>query len=160
MILSQSVSQSDPEDTNKTDGLTDELTFLYQKAQIDKFHDESLQELFKDVIKELYSEHQSKIQKLDLSHIDRALAKYRIANEENPIKNPKLYFKRCLLSAIEEVALQNIGYEQPESPKKAVGGTEKEEVKRATSEEQQRFKDNMHEWAQETRHKLTGTAGT
>lgn len=90
----------------ETDGLTD----LFQKAKIELFENEPLKETLKETITELHQDNRTKetVKKIDIFHIDQAIAKFREAQEEKQIKNPKLYFKRCLLSAIEEGGLRNI----------------------------------------------------
>ncbi|HEY9758748.1 MAG TPA: replication initiator protein A [Oculatellaceae cyanobacterium] len=150
----ESVSQSVPEETDR---LTDELTLLYQKAQIELFQDEGLREILRDTIKALYIEQPSKIAKLDLSHIDEALARFRTAQEEKHITNKIGYFKQCLLSAIKELGLQNLGCEKPEQTGKDCG-IGKEEVKKATPEEWQRFTARFHEFSQMVIGNLTGTS--
>jgi hypothetical protein len=122
-----------------------------------------LRELFKDTIQELYIENPNQIAKLELEHVDEAWAVFKRERDKKEIKNPILYFKRCLLSAIKELPLKNAGYETYETPepqKKVECRTGKEDVKSATSEEWQEFKTNWTMWSQETRSKLTGTAGT
>ena len=94
----------------KTDEQTNEINQIIINARVDNFESEELKETLKDTIKEccLDSVTKNKIKKLKLEHIDRAIANYRLAQEEKDIKNPKLYFKRCLLSAIEESGLKGL----------------------------------------------------
>lgn len=103
--ITKSVSQSMVYG-EETDGLTD----LFQKAKIDLFEDEPLKETLKETITELHTDRRTTetVKKIDIFHIDTAIAKFREAQEQKEIKNPKLYFKRCLLSAIEEGGLRNI----------------------------------------------------
>lgn len=89
---------------------TDELTNILQQSQIDLYQDETLKETIKETIKELYSNTDSRdtVKRIDLYNIDEAISRYREAQEQKAIKNPKLYFKKCLLSAIEEGGLKNL----------------------------------------------------
>jgi hypothetical protein len=97
-------------DSMETEGETDGLTDLFQKAKVDLFEDEPLKETLKETITELHQDRRTTetVKKIDIFHIDTAIAKFREAQQEKEIKNPKLYFKRCLLSAIEEGGLRNI----------------------------------------------------
>jgi hypothetical protein len=94
----------------KNEDMSNELTNILQQSQIELYQDESLKETIKESIKELYlnTESRNTVKKVDLYNIDEAISRYREAQEQKKIKNPKLYFKKCLLSAIEEGGLTNI----------------------------------------------------
>lgn len=62
--------------------------------------------LLEEVIKELYCSDYELILRLRLPHIDRAIFKFRQANEKTNIKNTKQYFKACLTSAVKETAFE------------------------------------------------------
>jgi len=106
-LKSQLVSQ---ESEQKTDEQTNEINQIIHNARVESYESEELKENIKDAIKDCYLDTISccKIKKLRLEHIDRAIANYRIAQEEKEIKNPKLYFRKCLLSAIEEYGLRGL----------------------------------------------------
>lgn len=117
----KSVSQSPVIDTREgeetqgeeTDGQTDELHTLFSQAQIEIFESEELRENIKETITQAYSkpETQAIIKRVRLEHLDIALAKFREANEEKTIKNPKQYFAKCLISAIAEYGLKAFAWE-------------------------------------------------
>jgi len=92
------------------DEQTNEINKIISNARVESYESEELKENIKDAIKDCYLDPISrhKIKKLKLEHIDRAIANYRIAQEEKEIKNPKLYFRKCLLSAIEEYGLRGL----------------------------------------------------
>lgn len=101
--VSQSVSPSgEPEEKE-----TNELTNLFVQAHIENFQSEQLKDNIRNAITAAYNNPETKaiIKHIQLEHIDRALAKFREAQEEKDIKNPKQYFLKCLLSAIEEYGL-------------------------------------------------------
>lgn len=81
--------------------MTDRLTDIYESSNINLFNDD-IGLLVKDVINELLLENCNEIDSLKLSHIDRAIYKYRRAKEMRPIYNTHRYFKACILSAIKE----------------------------------------------------------
>ncbi|EKD99352.1 MAG: hypothetical protein ACD_22C00284G0002 [uncultured bacterium] len=89
---------------------SDELTNLFSKAKVDLYESEDLKVTLKETITELHQDQRTKevVQRIDIFHVDEAIAKFRQAQEQKEIKNPKLYFKRCLLSAIEEGGLRQI----------------------------------------------------
>jgi hypothetical protein len=105
-IKNQLVSSSGEPEEN----ITDELTNIFNQSKVDIYEDESLRANIKESIKELYLDTASRetVKKIDLYNIDEAISRYREAQEQKAIKNPKLYFKKCLLSAIEEGGLTNI----------------------------------------------------
>jgi hypothetical protein len=89
---------------------TNEINQIISNARVDSYESEEMKETIKDIIRECYIDPVSrpKARKLKLEHVDSAIANYRIAQEEKEIKNPKLYFKKCLLSAIEESGLKGL----------------------------------------------------
>jgi hypothetical protein len=95
---------------SQTNEQTNEINQIIINARVESFESEEFREIVKDTIKECYLDPVSrhKIKKLKVEHIDRAMASYRIAQEEKEIKNPKLYFRKCLLSAIEESGLKGL----------------------------------------------------
>jgi predicted transcriptional regulator len=104
-INNQLVSQPD-EQTNKQSPLIE----LLEQAQIELFESEDLKESITETISECLKDPASAktIKKIKLEHIDIALDKYRAAQDEKEIKNPRLYFKKCLLSAITESGLKGL----------------------------------------------------
>lgn len=104
--VSQSVLLEEPE-KKEPDGQTDEVHTLFEQAQVELFENEELKEHIKEAITQAYTQAATRniIQRIRLEHIDRALAKFREAQEQQNIKNPKLYFFKCLISAITEHGL-------------------------------------------------------
>jgi hypothetical protein len=94
---------------SQTDEQTD-IQNIIEQSEVYRYEDADLQENIKDTIKDAYIDGTTRhiINKLKLKHIDIAIAKYRQAQEQQDIKNPKLYFKKCLLSAIEECGLRGL----------------------------------------------------
>lgn len=88
---------------------TNELTSLFTQSQVEIYPDE-IKEIIKESIKELYLNNVSRdaVKRIDIYSIDEAISRYREAQGQKDIKNPKLYFKKCLLSAIEEGGLKNL----------------------------------------------------
>lgn len=60
-----------------------------------------------DIMKEIYMnpETREKILNIDISNIDYAIRNFAIANTKSNIQKPKAYFKKCLLSALEQTEL-------------------------------------------------------
>jgi DNA-binding Lrp family transcriptional regulator len=105
-LKNQLVSQGD----KITDEQTDEINQIITNARVDSYESEEMKDTIKQIITDCYIDEVSRkrVRKLKIEHIDRAIANYRIAQEEKEIKNPKLYFKKCLLSAIEESGLKGL----------------------------------------------------
>jgi DNA-binding transcriptional regulator YhcF (GntR family) len=105
----QLVSPAEKSD-EQTNEQTQEINQIITNARVDSYESEEMKETVKEIIKDCYIDEVSRqrIRKLKLEHIDRAIASYRIAQEEKEIKNPRLYFKKCLLSAIEESGLKGL----------------------------------------------------
>jgi hypothetical protein len=80
---------------------------IYNESGVHYFNDE-LRPLLKIAIKELYYSQKQLMMKLRLHHIDRAVFKFRTANESTTIKNTKQYFKACITSAIIEVPFDEL----------------------------------------------------
>lgn len=128
-IYKESVSQLNTTENNSIKGLTDgligslDINSIFSQAQIHLF-DDDLQEFICSVMKELCEreelkhkigmEHSEVIEcfkKLRLENLDRAIGKYRAKVAVSDIQNPRLYFAKCLLSAISEAPLENIALE-------------------------------------------------
>jgi len=91
-----------------TDGLTDNnIKFVYEESILKYFNDD-LRYLIEDVLKDLYLSDNKLITRLHLSHVDRAIFKYRQAKEKTHIRNTRQYFKACILSAIKESGLDDL----------------------------------------------------
>jgi len=80
---------------------------IFNSAEVMYFPDD-LRFIIESVICELYYSHQEQVLKLRIKHIDRAIWKYKQANEKTIIRNTKQYFKACLLSAIVESGLDEL----------------------------------------------------
>lgn len=80
---------------------------IYKISGVTYFNDD-LRTVIEDVIKELYYSHGELVLRLRLNHIDRAIFKFRQAKERNYIRNTKQYFKACIVSAIQETALDDL----------------------------------------------------
>lgn len=72
------------------------------------YFDNDLRPILEDVIKELFCSHGELVFRLRLNHIDRALFKFRQAKEKRHIRNTRQYFKACIISAIQETALDDL----------------------------------------------------
>ncbi len=105
--VSQSVNSVSREGVEEQ---TDELNTIIHNARVESYESEEIKETLKEIIKQCYDDNTTKtrIKKLKLEHIDIAILNYRTAQNEKEIKNPKLYFKKCLLSAIEEFGLRGL----------------------------------------------------
>lgn len=91
-----------------TDGRTDKIIKSVYEESILKYFNDDLRYLIEDVLKDLYLSDNKLITKLHLSHVDRAIFKYRQAKEKTYIRNTRQYFKACILSAIKESALDDL----------------------------------------------------
>lgn len=85
-----------------------EFNEILQQCQI-SLYDEGLKEELTNVLKELYLDKNTrqKIRNLNVKHIDKALKNFAIANTREDIKRPKEYFKKCLLSVLQDMNLAN-----------------------------------------------------
>lgn len=85
-----------------------EFNDILQQCQI-SLYDDGLKEELTNVLKELYLDKNTrqKIQNLNVKHIDKALKNFAIANSREDIKRPKEYFKKCLLSVLQDMNLAN-----------------------------------------------------
>jgi hypothetical protein len=91
-----------------TDGLTNKNIKHVYKESIIKYFNDDLKYLIEDVLKDLYLSDSGLMKGLQLSHVDRAIFKYRQAKEKTYIHNTRQYFKACLLSAIKESGLDDL----------------------------------------------------
>jgi hypothetical protein len=82
---------------------------LYLEAGVVNFNDD-LRPLLEDIIKDIYASHGELVLQLRLIHIDRAIFKFRQAQEKKQITNTKKYFKACLVSAIMESGLEQLAF--------------------------------------------------
>jgi len=76
----------------------------FKKLNIYLFHD-NFRPLIEETIKDLYYSNDEVIYLLKLSHIDRALFKFREAEEKQVIHHTKNYFRACLKSAVIETTI-------------------------------------------------------
>lgn len=83
---------------------------LFDVAEISNFNND-FRPFLEDVIKDIYYSHGDLIFQLRLSHIDRAIFKFKQAQEKTRIINTKQYFKSCIVSAIKEYGLNQLAYE-------------------------------------------------
>lgn len=106
----QSVSPSHDIDIEPEGDKTNELTNLFSQCEVELYEDKSLKETIKETIITAYNDTATRetIKKIKLVHIDEALRRYREAQETKEIKNPKLYFKKTLVSAILEEGLKGL----------------------------------------------------
>lgn len=93
-----------------TNELTDELNFIFEQAQVEIYNEPEFKAALKETIQDAFGvpETRTIIKKLKLENIDTAVFKFREAQEQKQIKNPKLYFQKCLISAIREEGLNNL----------------------------------------------------
>lgn len=80
---------------------------LYEVSDIAYLQADTV-DLLESVIRELYYSDQELIFNLRKKHIDRAIDKFAYAKSKRIIFNTKNYFKACLLSAIREIALDEL----------------------------------------------------
>jgi DNA-binding transcriptional regulator YhcF (GntR family) len=113
-IENQSVSQS-LINTTETDGQTDgtaqsEIETIVNNARVETYDSEDLRETLKEVISQAYHDKSTRptIKRLKLEHIDIAKAIYIEQQEAHEIKKPLEYFRKCLLSAIQESGLKGL----------------------------------------------------
>jgi hypothetical protein len=109
----QSVSQSLKNTT--PDGQTDEqsqseIETIIENARVETYDSEDLRETLKEVIKQAYNDKSTRptITRLKLEHIDIAKAIYIEQQNQQEIKKPVEYFKKCLISAIQESGLKGL----------------------------------------------------
>ena len=90
-----------------TDRPTDKSTIknIYESCGL-MYYSNDLQEILKEVIKELCRSDMELMYKLRINHIDKAIAKYMQAKEKICISNTKQYFKACIKSAVRESFLE------------------------------------------------------
>lgn len=114
-MSNKSVSREQEEKT-----LTDGLTDIFDRCELQLFNtDVNLKLFLETVITDLYTksdmciklkmglrfdEIRERVSKLSLSHIDRALQKYRSVDVK---KNPHLYFSKCLLTSVVEIGIED-----------------------------------------------------
>lgn len=84
---------------------------LYEVSRV-WFFDHDLIDLLECVIKELYYYDRDLTCKLRSKHINRAINKFADAKAKRQIYNSKQYFKACLLSAVREVGLEELEWEE------------------------------------------------
>jgi DNA-binding transcriptional ArsR family regulator len=113
-IENQSVSQSLINATD-TDGQTDESSLkeidaIIRNARVETYDNEDLRETLKEVIRDCYNDTSAKaiIRRLKVEHIDIAKAIYIEQQSQQEIKKPVEYFKKCLISAIQESGLKRL----------------------------------------------------
>jgi hypothetical protein len=95
----------------ETDEQTDEqIKSIIEQSQVELYEDDNIKETIKEIIIDTYNDKSTRaiIKKLKLENIDMAIDRFRQAQEEKEIKNPKLYFKKCLISAIQESGLKGL----------------------------------------------------
>lgn len=70
-------------------------------------HNGTLGDEITEIMKEVYMnpDTREKIMNINISHIDYALRNFAVANTKQKIQKPKAYFKKCLLSALEQTEL-------------------------------------------------------
>ena len=85
-----------------------EFNDILQQCQI-SLYDDGLKEELTNVLKELYLDNltRNKVRNISVQHIDKALRNFSIANSKEDIKKPKEYFKKCLLSVLQDMNLAN-----------------------------------------------------
>jgi DNA-binding transcriptional regulator GbsR (MarR family) len=97
------------------DGQTDEhaqkeIDTIINNARVETFEDDDLRETLKEVIRDCYNDTSTRatIRRLRVEHIDIAKAIYIDQQEIQAIKKPLEYFKKCLISAIQESGLKGL----------------------------------------------------
>ena len=85
-----------------------EFNDILQQCQIGLYND-GLKEELTNVLKELYLDNKTrqKLRNANVQHIDKALRNFSIANSKEDIKKPKEYFKKCLLSVLQDFNISN-----------------------------------------------------
>ncbi len=90
--------------------MMDEMEFqeIIKKSQV-SLYEKGLREEIVNILAELYKDLQTrkKLKNITLQHIDAALHNFAKANSTTDIKKPKSYFKKCLISALEELQISN-----------------------------------------------------
>ena len=88
----------------------DEMEFreIIKNSQVE-LYDKGLREEIINILAELYADKQNrnKLKSITVQHIDAALNNFAKANSTTEIKKPKAYFKKCLISALEELKISN-----------------------------------------------------
>ena len=81
---------------------------IIKKSQV-SLYEKGLREEIVNILAELYKDLQTrkKLKNITLQHIDAALHNFAKANSTTDIKKPKSYFKKCLISALEELQISN-----------------------------------------------------
>ena len=66
-----------------------------------------------EIIRELYKDdkYKNKIRNIKLQHIDLAIRNFKDANAKTHIQMPKNYFKKCLMSALDELQLTQLDFD-------------------------------------------------
>ena len=108
----KSIYQSaDDKKTNKNNVFMDEMDEMRYNNIISRLgltcYSPSLCVEIQDILKEMYidSKTQEKIETITPQNIAYALQNFTIANTKQKIQKPKAYFKKCILSAIEQTEL-------------------------------------------------------
>lgn len=85
-----------------------EFNDILQRCQIGLYNS-GLKEELTNVLKELYLDNKTrqKLRNANVQHIDKALRNFSIANSKEDIKKPKEYFKKCLLSVLQDLNISN-----------------------------------------------------
>ena len=88
----------------------DEMDFkeIIKKSQVE-LYDKGLRDEIINVLAEIYADTNAKkkLQNIQLQHIDVALHNFAKANANTDIKIPKAYFKKCLLSTLDELQISS-----------------------------------------------------
>jgi hypothetical protein len=107
--LTNSISQNE----NNTNNSNFELENIYKQCNVDLFQiNPDLFLTIKEVIKQLYNAqgyYYNLIKNVRLEHIDLTTSNYKQAQQTKNIKNKVAYFKTCLVNAIIELGINNIG---------------------------------------------------
>lgn len=84
------------------------LDEIFEKAQV-FLYDDNIKNSITTAITSLFADSNTreKISNIRLHHIDFALKKFSEANNETHINFPNAYFKKCLLSALDDADLSN-----------------------------------------------------
>jgi len=96
------------ENYNKMMDEMDKIEFekITQQSKV-KLYSENLSDEIINVMQEIYLNPatKEKLKKIKLQHIDYALNSFAKANAKSTIQMPKRYFKKCLLTALDELEL-------------------------------------------------------
>ena len=87
-----------------------EIQTIVSNAQVELYESEELQSNIIECIEIAYKDSATKetIKKLKLHHIDLAISKFKAMSESKNISNPRIYFLKCLISAIEEFGIKSL----------------------------------------------------